>query len=166
MPEISTKVIRAARWSLMVLCATALSYAAYLGVAGLATQIRRDDWSLEGVFGVLFVFAISLFMVALPAIMLHSLITKRLYGFACVIGFVITLTVFYAALVLPRQLGIFNAIEFLASSKSPAQPLGVFLGLAVSLGLLALPFWLLFRLPRLTTQWAYPKFFKPLESRL
>ncbi len=156
------KPIQIIRWVLIGLLFVPIGFLVYSGVAGLVKRMETDFfWPLF--FDELPRLAILLFAGIIPAVMLYSLFVKRLYGFACGIGLAISLSVFFVALTVPHAT---NLLRFLSGAEHIPQPFNAFLGVICAVGLTVLPFWLFFRLMHLTIEWAYPKFLKPLESRL
>ncbi len=95
--------------------------------------------------------------------MVYSLIQKRLNGFASCLGLIVSLAAFFGAIVLPGQLAL---MELWSKLSWIPDPIRIIVGLIVPILFLIVPFWLLFRIIRLTNQWLYPKIFKPLEAKL
>lgn len=105
---------------------------------------------------------LALAMATVPTIMLYSLITKRLYGFAASVWLLVAIAVFYLLVTLPSRVGLF---EWLSDMPVPVG-LKALLGVAGSIGWLFLPFVVFSRMMRLVDKWLYPKVFKPLEGRM
>ena len=156
-------ILRASRWILIVILSAIFCYFAYTGIRTIISILRHTEAGGASMAGTFVIILLTVWMAIIPAIMLHSLITKRLYGFASCIGLCICLAAFYAAFTLPNALGLMRIWDSITLIPGAIKVLG---GLALSIGILAVPFWLLFRLMRLTTEWLYPKVFKPLEERL
>jgi hypothetical protein len=62
----------------------------------------------------------------IPTIMLHSLIVKRLNGFASCLGMLVSLTVFISAILLPGELAL---MEFWSKIASLPDPVKILVGL-------------------------------------
>lgn len=156
------KPIQIIRWVLIGLLVVLIGFLVYSGVTGLVNSMK-PDFFMPLFFDELPRLAILLFAGTIPAVMLYSLFVKRLYGFACGIGMAISLSVFFVALTVPHETDL---LRFLTGAEHIPQPFNALLGVICAVGLTVLPFWLFFRLMHLTTEWAYPKLFKPLEPLL
>jgi len=154
-------LLRTSRWALMLLLSTTLGYLLFASIRGLVTM----DFSADAPLALGLRIGISAFgfvlLALVPAIALHSLITKNLKGFAACVGLVLALTAFYAAFQILR--GWIAAWPSIPLIPDAVEAIG---GIVLSIGLLLLPFWLVSRIIRLTNEWIYPAVFKPLEEKL
>jgi hypothetical protein len=75
----------------------------------------------------------------------------------------VSLLAFYGAMVIPNQIGLMN---WWWSITAIPDAIKVLFGFVIPIALLIFPFWLLFRLMRLTNEWLYPKILKPLETKI
>lgn len=161
--KMKTSPLRILRWSLIVVLAAFLAYIGYTGVVGLFSMLAKVEVTFSSIFGILLFSGISALLALIPAIMLFSLITKRLYGLASCIGMAISLLAFYCAMVIPNQIGLMN---WWWSINLIPDPIKILTGFIILIGLIIFPFWTLFRLMRLTNEWFYPKILKPLETKI
>jgi len=171
--NMNIKALRTARWILMVVLSTLLSYLLYSLVSGVIIQIQKGSSGLELSFGLLGFLLIFSFMALIPGIMLYSLVTRKLNGLASCIGAIFAIVGFGLASTLPMKLGLFELLKSLEPSFRLTNNFAVGLNLLFALGTLLLcfflmlfPFWLSSRINRLTNEWLYPKIFKPLEDKL
>ena len=111
----------------------------------------------------LLVVVFTLAVAAVPTIMLYSLVTKRLYGFAACVWLLVAIVVFYALTTFPSRVGLF---EWLSDMSVVPDEIKALLGLALSIGWLVLPYVVFFRMMPLIDKWLYPRVFKPLEARM
>jgi len=113
--------------------------------------------------GIILFLLMTILLMGIPAIMLHSLLTKKLVGFAACVGAIAALFLFFGLIILPQRL---ESMQTWRSNTFVPDPIKILIGLPLSIILLILPFWALFRTIRLTNEWIYPKLFKPFETKI
>jgi hypothetical protein len=161
--KMNTSPLRVLRWSLIIVLAALLVYICYTGVTGFFSMAAKAEFSFTSVAGIVLFSGFFAWMALIPTIMLFSLITRRLNGFASCIGMAVSLLAFYGAMVIPNQIGLMN---WWWSITAIPDAIKVLFGFVIPIALLIFPFWLLFRLMRLTNEWLYPKILKPLETKI
>ena len=173
MTDMKTRLLRAARWILIITLSALLCYLLYDGVRHVIIEIKKTSSGLDIMLFLLGQLLMFSFVALIPGIVLYSLATKKLNGLASCIGAGFALGGFFLAATLPNKLGLFELLRSLESSFSATTRLTVGFHLLIILGSLILclfamlfPFWILIRIVRLTNEWLYPKIFKPLEDKL
>jgi len=161
--NLKTSLLPTLRLIIMVVLVLCLLYFAYTGISGVVKMTSVGITNVWDVGGIIFLLLMTILLMGIPAIMLHSLLTKKLVGFAACVGAIAALSLFYGLIVLPPKLGI---MQILSSNTFVPDPIKILIGLPLSIILLILPFWVLFRTIRLTNEWIYPKLFKPLETKI
>ncbi len=160
MPPQKSPVLGAIRWVLI----------AGLGVLLLATGIGAARVVLKmGMAGADHVWLMLIPLViffscgmAFLAVMLHSLLTRRLQGFASCLGAALAMTLFSLGWYLPIKAHVFE--QWMAAPLPGAVK--ALVGIPLALGLFILPFYAANWTVPFTTRWLYPRVFQPLESRI
>lgn len=156
-------LLRGIRWTLIAVLSIFVFYVLYFGLTGVVGGLLKERPPIEHLLGV-FTFVLMVGVLALiPGIMVHSLIVKKLNGFASCVGWMLGFGGFLALLSWPNRLRLFELWNAAESLPLLIRGLG---GLVISLVLLVLPFWFLSRVIKFTNEWLYPKVFKPLEEKL
>jgi hypothetical protein len=164
--RMKSRLLQSVRWALIVLFSAILLYLAYAAIISLVPPIFRGEAAFGLLGSILVTLVFSGVLGLFPAIMLHSLLTKRLYGFASSIGAIIALAFFFGAMSLPRAADVMNFMELWSPASPSAAAMKLIVSMAVVAGMVILPFWLLFRMIRLTNEWIYPRLLKPLEEKI
>ena len=147
----------------MVVLVLCLLYLAYTGISGVVKITSVGITNFWDVGGIIFLLLMTILLMGIPAIMLHSLVTKKLVGFAACLGLIAALFLFFGLIILPQRLEI---MQTWSSNTFVPDPIKILIGLPLSIILLIFPFWVLFRTIRLTNEWIYPKLFKPFETKI
>ncbi len=152
------------------LCAIRWALIAGLGVLLLGTGIEAAWVVLKmGLSGGDYVWLqliplviFSLCVMAFLAVMLHSLLVRRLQGFASCLGAALAMTLFALGWYLPIKVHVFE--QWMAAPLP--FTVKALAGIPLGLGLFILPFYAANWTIPFTTRWLYPRVLQPLERRM
>ena len=156
-------ILRITRWSLVAVSSIVLCYLPYLWIAGMLPMILEPQATVGSILALIMVTLLFGVATLIPAVMVYSLISKKLIGLASCVGMVIALAAFCSTIVLLHKSGL---MAFWISITFIPVSIKAICGIVLSIALVTFPFWLLVRLIRLSNEWFYPKFLKPLEEKL
>lgn len=159
----STRILRGARWTLIALLSIWVLHVLSTGLVGVVEDLRKEASFVEHALHIFMIQFMTGFLALIPGIMVYSLITKKLHGFASCVGWVLGFGGFLALLSWPHRLHVFEQWHAAESLPLLIRALG---GVVISLLFLILPFWFLSQVIKLTNTWLYPKVFQPLEEKL
>lgn len=160
MPEQKSPILCAIRW---VLIAGLSVFMLATGIAAAMSLIKmvRSDAAYVWLLLVPILIFFSCWM-AFLAVMLHSLLTRRLQGFASCLGAALAMTLFGLGWYLPIKAHVFE--QWMAAPLPGAVK--ALAGIPLGLGLFILPFYAANWTIPFTTRWLYPRVLQPLESRM
>lgn len=159
----STRILRSVRWTLIALLSIWIFYVFCTGLVGVVGDLRKEASFGEHALHIFMIQFMTGLLALPPVIMVYSLITKKLHGFASCVGWILGFGGFLALLSWPNRLHVFEVWHAAESLPLLIRALG---GVVIPLLFLILPFWFLSRVIKLTNTWLYPKIFQPLEEKL
>lgn len=153
-------ILCAIRWTLIAgLTVLLLAMGIDVSIVLLKIVLSGEEYTWLRLIPLVILFSCCL---AFPAVMLWSLVNRRLKGLASCLGVALAITLFSLGWYLPQKAHLF---EQLIAAPLPGI-VKALVGIPLAIGLFILPFYAAGWAMRFTERWLYPRVFQPMESRI